>query len=115
MINPPVIVIDDGDMMVFSSKEFAEEYIEPQDIHTYEAFDSLGTKLVLSLKKITDRAFWVEISLEEIIMNDYLRNKIINYLRRIQSVDRSPFTQRNWDQFTLSELIKVLTEVALIK
>ncbi|NJN13092.1 MAG: hypothetical protein HC815_36295 [Richelia sp. RM1_1_1] len=44
----PIIVYDDGDVLIFESVDLAENYLEPFDIHLYKAYDSEGHLLHLT-------------------------------------------------------------------
>ena len=64
----PLITFCDGDILIFSSKDFAENYIEPIDVENNEwiVFDVTGKKLALRI--VTHRSripffskAWVEV------------------------------------------------------
>ena len=56
---PPIIVIllENGDLLIFDSREDAEDYLEAIDVRNneYTAYDSKGTVLDLSVDDKTER------------------------------------------------------------
>lgn len=44
----PIIIYDNGDLLIFESIEKAESYLEPIDIDIYTGYDSQGHLLSLT-------------------------------------------------------------------
>lgn len=123
-IIPPIIVYDKGDISVFSSISLAQNYLEPIDIPSYEVFDSQAKRLTLISKKIEKRVigFRIKVDVVEIIdtndpkdCKEELRKRIIKFLSDVRDIAKIQLTQEEMDQLSLDQLIKIISEVALVK
>lgn len=56
-ITPPIIISENGDIVIFKSKKAAEEYIEPADIFDLLVFDSHGNRLVVTTLLVQKKFF----------------------------------------------------------
>jgi hypothetical protein len=79
-MKPPIIIYDNGDLLIFESIDKAESYLEPIDIDIYTGYDCEGH--LLSLTEQGDR---VTIRLAETEPNHFneLRHVLIEFLSRI--------------------------------
>lgn len=79
-MKPPIIIYDNGDLLIFESIEKAESYLEPIDIDIYTAYDCEGHLLFL-----IEQGERVTIRLAETEPNhvNELRHVLIDFLSRI--------------------------------
>jgi hypothetical protein len=93
----PIVLSEHGDITVFTDKESAEQYLEPQDITNaeYEIFDASGDLLCAKVKEVPAKRILgmlgvtsktVEISDPHKVKNDSerLRDLLAQFLARVK-------------------------------
>lgn len=80
-VKPPIIVFDNGDVLIFESVEKAESYLEPIDIPVYSAYDSCGH--LLQLQRQQNRVK-IHLADPELNYSDQLKTILIEFLSKIE-------------------------------
>lgn len=102
----PLFVVEHGDVLIFSSKEIAEKYIEPIDVlnEEYEVYDAQGNIFALSLNNNRRLKSRVIIGGTGKKNQAALCNHLISFLN---NTDQSEETYNN---YSLRELVKIATD-----
>lgn len=117
MIKPPIILDENGNILLFRSKRIAEDYIEPEDVmnNEYIIYDSEGRLLrlevtinnmsiflnILNIKRWRTRISTIEDTPGH---SDELKKKIIKFLYRIKIEDNSI------DRLSLKSILDIAIE-----
>lgn len=117
MIKPPIILDENGNILLFRSKRIAEDYIEPEDVmnNEYIIYDSEGRLLrlgvtinnmsiflnILNIKRWRTKISTIEDTPGH---SDELKKKIIKFLYRIKIEDNSI------DRLSLKSILDIAIE-----
>jgi len=106
-IQPPLLVVVDGDHCWFKTIEETDGYFESYDIHLMTGYDSLARKLKFSAGKTHKRKYLVDIELESDERDaQSFRRLIIDGLIRTASAKNEPLQDKRWDELSLEELMQ---------
>lgn len=116
----PLIISDSGDITVFDSLEKAESYFETYDIPSLIGFDCQGKILEFTIRKEVKRVIGIPTKVDKLAISvkdepadvEYLRRIIIEYLSRIQFVNQIPFSQKDWNKLSVTEIIDIIKGVS---
>jgi hypothetical protein len=120
-IQLPFIILEENDIIVFVSIEKAESYLEPYDLNLMAEYDSCGLELEFGIKKVNRKSgLWFSIQVETVVIrakepetinSEGLRQLLVEHLRKTRTHWRKPFVQRDWEQQSFSDLIKIAGEI----
>jgi hypothetical protein len=111
-MKPPIIVNDNGDVLVFESVQNAERYLEPYDVRKCnEVFDSEGRRLkqVIVRHGLSKRVKLEPISLPGAATHR-LRELLSDFLTRVDVTSEKPLEQWSIEELLLEMLLRFRTE-----
>lgn len=119
MINNPIILDENGNLLFFNSKDIAELYIEPEDVknNEYIAYDSEGRLLKLELIEYEKTGFLglsksIRVQVNIVSTEDFpnhsneLKRKLTKFLHKI-----SP-SYKDEEDYMLQDILQKVIELS---